>query len=415
MNTMLVSKKQKHAYYIFIALLYYFLLRDFLEQRISVFGYMDELLAALALPIFLLRVFKARASLLHKNKDSYWLWIWIMVLSGLLGNVIFHYQPFIKAALPDLFLCIKFWLWIEVGRYLYRRLDIDRYATKIYRHLKVITWFYVAMTLMDNMLHIFPANMRGGFRSTTLFYFHPTSFAACMILLMSILLLIRPRNKKKFYLYEIILSVLACTSWRSKIIGSVMLFWVIIYFVLIRKKKVTVWTMLMFVPPVVFVGWDQIQFYFMSDMVQGSPRYQLLMKSFMVARDHLPIGAGFATFASHYSGVYYSPLYSMYGISNVYGITATNISYISDSFWPMIIGQVGLIGSIAYICIIYKLFKNIQKTRIFKKETYAAGLFILVYLLIESTSSAAFTHPIYMPVAFVIANVLNLANRKIII
>ena len=233
MNTMLASKKHKRAYYVFIALLYYFLLRDFLEQRISVFGYTDELLAALALPIFLLRVFKARGSLLHKNKDSYWPWIWIMVLSGLLGNVIFHYQPFIKAALPDLFLCIKFWLWIEAGRYLYRRLDIDRYATKIYRHLKAITWFYVAMTLMDNMLHIFPANMRGGFRSTTLFYFHPTSFAACMILLMSILLLIRPRiEKKKFYLYAIILSVLAFTGWRSKNIGSVMLFLVIILFFL---------------------------------------------------------------------------------------------------------------------------------------------------------------------------------------
>lgn len=413
MNTMNVIKKQKHAYYIFVVLLYYFLLRDFLEQRIPIFSYTDELIAGLALPVLLLRLISNKGLRFKRTKDNYWIWISLMVLSGLLGNIVYHYQPFVKAALPDLFLCIKFWLWIEVGRYLYKTYEIERYTRKIFKHIKVITWFYIVLTLLDNMLRIFPSDIRHGFRSTTLFYFHPTSFAACVILLMSILLLIYPGiEKKKFYTYEMLLSLLACTSLRSKIIGSVLLFWLIIYFVLIRKKKVTVWTMLMFVPPVLLVGWDQIQFYFMSDMIQGSPRYQLLTKSFLIARDHLPIGAGFATFASHYSGVYYSPLYSKYGISKVYGITATNISYISDSFWPMIFGQMGLIGTIGFAVAIYKLFKNIQKTRKINRAVYATGLFVMMYLLVESTSSAAFTHPIYMPVAFVIAYVLNCANRS---
>lgn len=416
MNTMSVSKKQKHAYYIFIVLLYYFLLRDFLEQKVSAFGYVDELIAAFAIIVFFLRLLGFKGVRSYKKKDNYWLGIFIMMLSGLLGNLMFHYQPFVKAALPDLFLCIKFWLWIEVGRYLYRRFDIGRYAKKILKHLRVITWFFLGLTLLDNVLRVFPAEIRHGFRSTTLFYFHPTSFAACMILLMAILVLLRSGiGKKKFYFYEIVLSILACSSWRSKIIGSVLLFWVIVYLVLIRKKKVTVWTMLLFVPPVLIVGWDQIQFYFMSDMIQGSPRYQLLAKSFLVARDHMPIGAGFATFASHYSGVYYSPLYSIYGISNVYGITATNISFISDSFWPMIIGQAGLIGTIGFVLAIYRLFKNIQKTRKINRVIYATGLFVLAYLLIESTSSAAFTHPIYMPIAFILAYVMKFANRSEII
>ena len=412
MNTMNVSIKQKHAYYMFVVLLYYFLLRDFLEQRISVFSYTDEIIAVFVLPVFLLRLININGLRFKRSKDHYWLWICIMVLSGLLGNIIYHYQPFIQAALPDLFLCIKFWLWIEVGKYLYKAFDISRYTKKIFKHIKLITWFYLGLTLLDNILHLFPADIRHGFRSTTLFYFHPTSFAACIILLMSILLLIRSGiEKNKFYFYEIVLSVLACSSWRSKILGSVLLFWLIVYFALIRKKKITVWTLLMFIPPVLLVGWEHIQFYFLSDMIQGSPRYQLLTKSFLIAGDHLPVGAGFATFASHYSGVYYSPLYSIYGISNIEGMTATNFSYISDSFWPMIIGQTGLIGTMGFVVALYKLFRNIQKTRKINGTVYATGLFVMAYLLVESTSSAAFTHPIYMPIAFVIAYVLNCTRR----
>ncbi len=414
MNIMHVSKKQKHAYYIFIVLLYFFLLRDFLEQKVSVFGYIDDLIAAFAIIVFLLKISGIKGVRPLKRKDNYWLGIYIMIISGLLGNIIYHYQPFLKAALPDLFLCIKFWLWIEVGRYLYRGFDINSYAKRVFKHVKIITWLYFGLTLLDNVVHIFPADIRHGFRSTTLFYFHPTSFAACVILLMSILILIRSSiEKKRFYFYEIVLSVLAITSWRSKIIGSVLLFWLIVYLVLIRKRKVTVWTMLLFVPPVLLVGWDQIQYYFMSDMIQGSPRYQLLTKSFLIARDHLPIGAGFSTFGSHYSGVYYSPLYYIYGISNVYGITATNINYISDSFWPMIIGETGLIGTIGYFLAVYRLFRNLQMTRKSNIMSYATGLFVISYLLIESTSSAAFTNPVYMPIAFILSYVLNYVGKPL--
>lgn len=403
------SKKQKHSYYLFLALMYYFLLRDLAEQRIMIIRYTDELIAVLALPIAFLKIVSVKGIILSK-KDNYWPGIFVMIFSGLLGNIMYHYQPFVGAALPDLLLCVKFWLWIEVGRCLYKRFDVVRYAKKVFKHVRIIIWFYLGMTLMDNILHIFPADMRNGFRSTTLFYFHPTSFASCMVFLMAILIMIRTGiEKKQFYFYELILSLLACTSWRSKIIGSVLLFWLIVFVVQIKKKKVTLRTMVMFVPPVLLIGWNQIHFYFMSDMIQGSARYQLLTKSFLITRDHLPIGAGFSTFASYYSGVYYSPLYSMYGISNVFGITETNTSYISDSFWPMIFGQVGLIGTAGFTYALYKLYRNIQKTRTNNRIIYTAGLFVLAYLLVESTASAAFTHPIYMPIAFVVAYLLNCA------
>lgn len=54
-------------------------------------------------------------------------------------------------------------------------------------------------------------------------------------------------------------------------------------------------------------------------------RAMLYVTSFEIFKDFFPFGSGFASFASHSSGVYYSPLYAKYGIENVKGISKTII------------------------------------------------------------------------------------------
>lgn len=105
-----------------------------------------------------------------------------------------------------------------------------------------------------------------------------------------------------------------------------------------------------------------------------SARYQLLTKSFEIAKDHFPLGSGFGTFASYYSGVRYSPLYKIYGLSTVNGLSMSNRSFMSDSFWPMILGQTGWLGCIAYIVALAMLFMEIQKLRKISSDYYAASL-----------------------------------------
>lgn len=115
------------------------------------------------------------------------------------------------------------------------------------------------------------------------------------------------------------------------------------------KKKITIKTLLLFVPLVVTLAWNQIYYYFFSSVQGDSARYQLLINSFKVIKDHFPIGSGFGTYASYYSGKYYSPIYSSYGLTGIYGLTRDNTSFISDSFWPMVFAQTGLIGTVANV------------------------------------------------------------------
>ncbi len=405
------SHNGKIAYCVFILLLYLLLARDAIELRAAPFRYFDELLAVAAIPLALLNVCGADGIRLNRSREGYWKWLMITFSCGLFGNVIYRYQPFVHAALPDMFICLKFWLWIEAGKYLFRHFDLGSYAKGIFRHVRFLTWLYLLLVLIDRAAHIFPSPIRHGIGATQLFYSHPTVFAACMIFLMTLLLLARDgTTRNRFLFYELILSAMACLSLRSKIIGSVLLFWLIVYLAVYRKKKITLWTVLLFIPPVFLIGWNQIRYYFFSDLVAGSARYQLLTKAFRVAADHFPFGAGFATFGSYYSGLHYSPLYSMYGISDVYGITAKDFSFISDSFWPMVLGQTGYFGLLCFAIAVCALFSAVKKTRAGNAVVYASGLFALVYLLVESTSSAAFVHPIYLPIAMILGYVLRDAD-----
>ena len=110
-----------------------------------------------------------------------------------------------------------------------------------------------------------PANIRYGFRSTHLFYNNPTSFVAACAFLIAILMAIKP-YVRKFQKWIAILLILMCSSLRSKAFAAVFVFCIIYYFVFIREKKITLKTFLIFVPVIVFMVGDQIEYYFFSDI-----------------------------------------------------------------------------------------------------------------------------------------------------
>lgn len=155
------------------------------------------------------------------------------------------------------------------------------------------------------------------------------------------------------------------------------------------------------------LAWNQIYYYFFSSIQGDSARYQLLINSFKVIKDHFPIGSGFGTYASYYSGKYYSPIYSSYGLTGIYGLTRDNTSFISDSFWPMVFAQTGLIGTVTFGCALLRLFKQIQKIRITSMAFYASAISVLSYLLIASTAESAFVHPVAIPIALWLGVIMN--------
>lgn len=409
-----MSYKLNRKLLIFNIFFYIFLFGNVLEKIIPFLGYVDELIALSAIPLAVAQLYTSHFHM-HTNRlgeHGYLRYVLLYVLCGLLANLLFGYQNIAKAALPDLLLNAKFWLVIYAGKCFFRNFDIHKWADRILYNIQFVICLYTVLIVIDNIHPIFYSEIRYGFRSTQLFYSHPTIFAANCVLLMAILLIIRndigSQKTRNMFIW---ISVMICSTLRSKMFGCVFAFWLIYYFVFYRQKKLRLRTMVLFIPLVLALGWNQIEYYFFSGIQQESARYQLLAKSFEIAKDHFPIGAGFGTFASYYSGLVYSPLYSKYGISGVWGLTKGNTTFISDSYWPMILAQFGWIGLLANVMAILNLFRQIQKIRKISHCDYAVGLFILAYLLIESTAASAFVHPLSMPLALLLGHVLSSTTR----
>ena len=88
-----------------------------------------------------------------------------------------------------------------------------------------------------------------------------------------------------------------------------------------------------------------------------------------------------------------------------------NAIFVSDTFWPMILGQFGYLGLISYIFIIYKIYVDIQKNYSKQnKGVYQAKMICLGYLIISSIAESAFVNPISIAMAIILG--LNINDKK---
>lgn len=371
-----------------------------MENYISVFGVADEIFAAMAIPIFIYKLFAVQNSILRISKSGYGIYITIFIASGLCGSLVFNYQSFWRTALPDAFLCCKFWLAIYTGSYMFRKFSIHQADKRIFSHIKIIVWLFTILTLVDYVFHIFYADYRYGLRAIRLFYSHQTVYVGTCVFILGVLMSIKTESKRQLQLkrlYVLWICLLMCTTLRSKAIGASVIFILIYYIAYMHKKRISLMRLMVLAPIIVVLAWNQIYFYFFSSIRSDSARLQLLIKSFSILKDHFPVGAGFGTFGSAYSVKSYSELYYQYNLSGVHGLRLGDASFASDNFWPMIIGQTGIIGFIMVALTLMKLFQKIQLLRKVDIDLYVSALILYVYLLIISMAESAYVHPISIP------------------
>jgi len=137
------------------------------------------------------------------------------------------------------------------------------------------------------------------------------------------------------------------------------------------------------------------------------PRFLLYRDGVLLAVDHFPFGAGSGLFASHYSVIERSPLYERLGYDEVWGFNAENDSFLTDTFWPAVVGEGGVVALLAYLGLVVLPFvwaRRLLRTadtsnRILALATIASG----VVLLVNSLAAPTFAAPPTAPLLFVLA------------
>jgi hypothetical protein len=109
--------------------------------------------------------------------------------------------------------------------------------------------------------------------------------------------------------------------------------------------------------------------YFTADAYESQTRTALTVTSFFVANDYFPLGSGSGSFASPPSfQMGYSDIYYQYGLSSIWGASEDHPEFLTDVFWPKILGQTGWIGILVYLVFFWKVFGPSIKGFFQKKE-----------------------------------------------
>lgn len=122
---------------------------------------------------------------------------------------------------------------------------------------------------------------------------------------------------------------------------------------------------------VVFVSYEKILNYFFNDT---APRFLFYNYAFKLANSSFPFGVGFSLFGGSIAGNHYSPLYYDLGFNEIWTLNE-NSQFLIDTFFPTILGELGYIGTIVYLYIIFtpliKIRKKSNSISIFKITYFA--------------------------------------------
>ena len=147
-------------------------------------------------------------------------------------------------------------------------------------------------------------------------------------------------------------------------------------------------------------------------------RFALYRGSFEIARDELPLGGGLGRWGSWMSRDPYSPLYFKYGVSERPGLKPDSPTAATDTFWPQILGELGVIGLIGYAAFIVSLGWMLWRENGREGEPdlrilrLAAGM-VFAQALVESAASSMYHSPSRMYLfVLVIGIVASIAWRQ---
>lgn len=361
-------------------------------------GFLDEFSALLSLIVLLYFItIKGKLKLYRKEYYIILLLVGILII-GLTSNFLTFqkgYKTDIAAIIGDSINFFKAFVVYFAVRLLSNSFNAKNVLNKLAKYCKFIFYILVVFVILDVVFKIFPHWSRYGIYSIELFFQHPSRYAFAFSFIFLVLL---PKYyyKNKGFLFFILL--VGLLSLKVKYFGFITFSIIFMFYgkILFKIPKLYFLSILSSLGLLmIWFFWDWLEMYFTFDNIEEAwSRAVILYYSFIIGNDFFPLGTGFGTYSSYYSGVHYSWVYDLYGISEVYGIKRTFWNFIADQYWPMILGQFGYFGLLSMVFVIYHyltLFMTNIKINDAQYYYYLSAILGLLLLLIDSTSDAIFT------------------------
>lgn len=404
---------------LFLLLIFY----DCFEAFVPMANYWDELATFFVLCWGAWSVW--REPKLSRREWCNWGALLLLVVIGALGNLVYPGLQESKAAiLKDMIALCKFpAIFFVLQRKTVsteKQSEIIGTAAKLSRWIVLLTLvavavgYFVDLGFYTDDVRILP--------SCTFIFTNPTFFISSYVMIAATMM---AESIKKNRVYLLVDCLLLFLTQRTK---GYMFIVFIVLFVLLGEKWITRILNLFFGAPeekvkpgrmILAVAALGLVFFVVGkprldrflEMGTAAARVALYVVGVKILVDFFPLGSGFGTFASHLSGKYYSNIYELYGVSDVWGLQKIFYNFVSDAFWPYIYGQFGVFGLLIYVKLILDIFFRQLRSRITDGSRIAMAA-VWVYALIASTSEAYFTNGTGVQMALFLTLIIGYGDRK---
>lgn len=363
-----------------ILLLLFLILSEALYSVVPVLRYADEAVTLFFIIYFLIKILSGkRMSKVSKKTLTV---VVCLVSIGVLSNIVSHIQTTLWPIFLDIITETKLFICFYG---IYEMVDKES-SDYIVRKFDVLAKIFLLISFVFCVLSIFyDTGMRGQARYGIYAYrfIYDGAHIFSMMVLTAVVIIVYSNSFQKSFFYIGIAAIqMLMTTKGPSVIWAVVIFPLIHY---VKKyDKLTIRDIIKIVVAGFLLGSYQISNYLTNDT---APRFILYKYGYEIAKRFFPIGAGFATYGSNPSVVYYSPLYYEYNIASHWGMSEDNALFLNDNYWPMIIGQFGFLGLILIIYLFFLMFKIVQSSHI-ERTKKAILISTIVYMLIHSIGSS---------------------------
>jgi hypothetical protein len=288
--------------------------------------------------------------------------------------------------------------------FIFRNIPFRKYDLKLYtKFIKIIAILILFFALIDlfsyNILRELlntnaKVDVRSGIISVQSLFIHPGVYGWFMTFIgLYFLAHYSVFKRKKYIFFSLVYFAGAFLSFRFKAMISIIIG--ILYSYLQNGLRKVLYgilpAMLIIVLIFMFLGNEIINLtsltferYVNVDYLE-SARKALYVVGITIGVNEFPFGVGFGRYGGWIARVHYSPVYYEYGLNRVYGLKPSDPKWATDTYWPHIIGEIGIIGAILLLCIfLYSIFYIMRGYKLIDDKKIKTFLLFSVLIIIQS-------------------------------
>lgn len=319
----------------------------------------------------------------------------VILVVGVTGTLTYGYQTgFFPVVLDYFAYCKVFIVFVWANHVVGAMPSVAK--RKVIGRVCGIMPLFIAVAFVGGIANIFVDfgwwnDVRFNHRCYSFLYPKSSTLANAFYIIM-FLLMLRYKNMKKRKT-NLILLICASVVWlltlRSRAILFSILFVVMLYWLVIKGRDVTMKPLLYGIVILfgLFVTGDRIEGTFSNE---AHPRTLLWTYGLKTMVDCFPIGAGFGTYGTDMACTYYSKLYTQYGFQYAYGLNPDDTQYAHDCYWPAIMGELGIIGVVVIGVILFLMLRQSLEEYRGSRMSYMIVLFLFLTQLMATLPTSVF-------------------------